>query len=221
MPPPGPSLRVSRPRARPRVHRHCRRGPRAGDWRQCDRLQPRQRLLSKAAAGVAIPTRFVRVYSNRFSNTSYRTYAELRDRNSTLRDLAGFQLRSFGLRIDADNEHTFGEIVTGNYFRTDRHRCRPRPPARPIGRRRRRAAGGRPVARVLDAPVRRGAGRRRAHDCPERPAVHDRRRRAGGIHRRAGAAGRIVVGADGLRRGAASGAGLATATRQLSSWRAG
>jgi predicted permease len=61
---------------------------------------------------------FVRVYSNRFSNTRYRTYAELRDRNSTLTDLAAFQLRSFGLRVDADNEHTFGQIVTGNYFST-------------------------------------------------------------------------------------------------------
>jgi predicted permease len=67
---------------------------------------------------VSDPDSFVRVYSNRFSNTSYRTYLELRDRNSTLSDLAAFQLRSFGLRIDGDNEHTFGEIVTGNYFRT-------------------------------------------------------------------------------------------------------
>jgi predicted permease len=61
---------------------------------------------------------FVRVYSNRFSNTRYRTYAELRDRNSTLSDLAAFQLRSFGLRVETENEHTFGEIVTGNYFAT-------------------------------------------------------------------------------------------------------
>ena len=67
---------------------------------------------------VAEPGGFVRVYSNRFSNTGYRTYVQLRDRNSTLADLAAFQLRSFGLRVDAENEHTFGEIVTGNYFRT-------------------------------------------------------------------------------------------------------
>ena len=66
---------------------------------------------------VADPEGFVRVYSNRFSNTSYRSYLELRDRNATLSDLAAFQLRSFGLRIDGDNEHTFGEIVSGNYFR--------------------------------------------------------------------------------------------------------
>ena len=61
---------------------------------------------------------FVRVYSNRFSNTRYRTYAELRDRNATLSELAAFQFRSFGLRVDTENEHTFGEIVTGNYFST-------------------------------------------------------------------------------------------------------
>ena len=67
---------------------------------------------------VSDPGGFVRVYSNRFSNTRHATYTELRDRNSTLTDLAGFQLRSYGLRIDAENEHTFGEIVTGNYFRT-------------------------------------------------------------------------------------------------------
>jgi predicted permease len=67
---------------------------------------------------VADPDAFVRVYSNRVSNTRYRTYGELRDRNSTLTELAGFQLRSFGLRIDSENEHTFGEIVTGNYFPT-------------------------------------------------------------------------------------------------------
>jgi predicted permease len=67
---------------------------------------------------VSDPDTFVRVYSNRFSNTRYPTYAELRARNSILAELAGFQLRSFGLRVDADNEHTFGEIVTGNYFPT-------------------------------------------------------------------------------------------------------
>jgi predicted permease len=67
---------------------------------------------------VSDPGSFVRVYSNRFSNTRQPLYAELRDRNTTLADLAAFQLRSFGLRIDAENEHTFGEVVTGNYFRT-------------------------------------------------------------------------------------------------------
>ena len=67
---------------------------------------------------VSDPGGFVRVYSNRFSNTGHATYLELRDRTSTVSDLAAFQLRSFGLRIDAENEHTFGEIVTGNYFKT-------------------------------------------------------------------------------------------------------
>ena len=65
---------------------------------------------------VADPETIVRVYSNRFSNTRFRTYAELRDRNSTLAGLAAFQLRSFGLGIDGENEHVFGEIVSGNYF---------------------------------------------------------------------------------------------------------
>lgn len=65
---------------------------------------------------VSDPGSIVRVYSNRFSNVRYRTYLELRDRNSTLVGLAAFQLQSFGLRIDAEVEHAFGEIVTGNYF---------------------------------------------------------------------------------------------------------
>src|SRR5687768_11852286 len=52
----------------------------------------------------------VRVCSNRFSTTSLRSFVEYRDRNSTLTGLAGFQLRSFGLRIDQQTEHTFGEI---------------------------------------------------------------------------------------------------------------
>jgi predicted permease len=58
----------------------------------------------------------VRVCSNRFSTTSLRSFTEYRDRNSTLAGLAGFQLRSFGLRIDQQTEHTFGEIVSGDYF---------------------------------------------------------------------------------------------------------
>jgi predicted permease len=65
---------------------------------------------------VADPDTVVRVYSNRFSNVQLRTYLELRDRNSTLSGLAGFTLRSFGLTVDAEPEHAFGEIVTGNYF---------------------------------------------------------------------------------------------------------
>jgi len=65
---------------------------------------------------VSDPSSLVRVYSNRFSNTRQRTYLELRDRNRTLAALAAFQLQSFGLRIDTETEHAFGELVTGNYF---------------------------------------------------------------------------------------------------------
>jgi predicted permease len=65
---------------------------------------------------VADPDTVVRVYSNRFSNTRTAVYQQLRDRNSTLSGLAGFTLRSFSLTIDAEPEHAFGEIVTGNYF---------------------------------------------------------------------------------------------------------
>jgi predicted permease len=65
---------------------------------------------------VASPGTLVRVYSNRYSNTAYRTFLELRDRNSTLTGLIAFQLHSFGLRVDRDVEQTFGEIVSGEYF---------------------------------------------------------------------------------------------------------
>jgi hypothetical protein len=58
----------------------------------------------------------VRICSNRYSTTSQRSMLEYRRRNSTLSDLAGFQLRSFGLRIDGETEHSFGEIVSGEYF---------------------------------------------------------------------------------------------------------
>ena len=64
----------------------------------------------------ADPGTVVRVYSNRFSNTSRATYLALRDRNSTLAGLASFEMRSFGLRIDGDVEPAFGELVAGNYF---------------------------------------------------------------------------------------------------------
>lgn len=59
----------------------------------------------------------VRVYSNRFSNTPYPTYLQLRDRNSTLTGLAAFRVQSFGLRVDSDTEHAFGELASGEYFR--------------------------------------------------------------------------------------------------------
>ena len=65
---------------------------------------------------VADPSTIVRVYSSRYSNTPYRSYLELRDRNSSLAGLAAFQLQSFGLRIGADAGHAFGTIVSGEYF---------------------------------------------------------------------------------------------------------
>jgi putative ABC transport system permease protein len=65
---------------------------------------------------VSDPETVVRVYSNRYSNTGYRSYIEYRDRNSTLAGLAAFQMQSFGLRIDSDTEHAFGTIVSGEYF---------------------------------------------------------------------------------------------------------
>ncbi len=65
---------------------------------------------------VSDPGAIVRAYANRYSNVRYRTYLELRERNVTLAGLTAFQLRSFGLRIDADTEHAFGEIVSGEYF---------------------------------------------------------------------------------------------------------
>jgi predicted permease len=58
----------------------------------------------------------IRICSNRYSTTSQRSMLEYRRRNSTLSDLAGFQLRSFGLRIDSETERSFGEIVSGDYF---------------------------------------------------------------------------------------------------------
>ncbi len=62
------------------------------------------------------PASLVRVYSNRYSNTPYRSYLEYRERNSTLAGLAASQLQTFGLRIGAETEHAFGAIVSGEYF---------------------------------------------------------------------------------------------------------
>jgi predicted permease len=62
------------------------------------------------------PETLIRVCSNRFSTTPYRSYLQYRDRNSSLDGLTGFQMQSFGLRIDADTEPTFGTIVSGDYF---------------------------------------------------------------------------------------------------------
>ena len=65
---------------------------------------------------VSDPGSLVRVYSNRYSNTRWRSYLELRDRNSTLAGLAAFQMQSFALRADGDVEHVFGQTVSGDYF---------------------------------------------------------------------------------------------------------
>jgi hypothetical protein len=67
---------------------------------------------------VSDPGSVVRVCSNRYSATRQRTYLEFRDRNSTLSGLAAFQMKSFGLLIDRETEHVFGEIVSGEYFPT-------------------------------------------------------------------------------------------------------
>jgi hypothetical protein len=65
---------------------------------------------------VSHPETVIRVCSNRYATTLYRSYLEYRNRNSTLAGLAAFQMQSFGVRIDADTEHTFGTIVSGEYF---------------------------------------------------------------------------------------------------------
>ena len=65
---------------------------------------------------VSDPDTIVRVYSNQYSNTPYRSYLEYRERNSTLAGLAAFQIQSFGIRIDAGTEAIFGQIVSGDYF---------------------------------------------------------------------------------------------------------
>jgi predicted permease len=67
---------------------------------------------------VSDPGSVVRVCSNRYSTTRQRSYLEYRDRNSTLSGLAAFQMKSFGLLIDRETEHVFGEIVSGEYFST-------------------------------------------------------------------------------------------------------
>lgn len=61
-------------------------------------------------------SRVVRAYSNNFSNTGQRTYEALRDGNSTLEGLAAFQMVSAGYRLDREIEHTYGQMVSGNYF---------------------------------------------------------------------------------------------------------
>ena len=66
----------------------------------------------------AEPDRLVRVYSNAFSNTSYAEYADYRDGNRTLDELAAFQLAQFSLRVGAAPEPVSAELVSANYFAT-------------------------------------------------------------------------------------------------------
>ena len=66
----------------------------------------------------ADPARLVRVASNRFSTTAHRTYLELRDRNTTLDELAAFNMQSFAMRAGGEVAHVFGTIVSGEYFST-------------------------------------------------------------------------------------------------------
>jgi putative ABC transport system permease protein len=67
---------------------------------------------------VSDPDHVVRVYSNRYSNTPYRFYIEYRDRNSSLSGLAASAMKSYGVVIDRETEHTFGTLVSGDYFST-------------------------------------------------------------------------------------------------------
>ncbi len=103
---------------------------------------------------VSDPGSIVRVCSNRYSTTRQRSYLEYRDRNSTLSGLAAFQMKSFGLLIDRETEHVFGEIVSGEVLLDRRHRTSARTPPAARRRSRWRIARRRPLARFLDAPVR-------------------------------------------------------------------
>lgn len=74
-------------------------------------------LLRPLSAGDA--GRLVRVYSERNSNTPFSVYADYRARTRTLSDLAAFQFASLGVRAgDAPARQMFGELTSGNYFRT-------------------------------------------------------------------------------------------------------
>ena len=75
-----------------------------------------------------------------------------------------------------------------------------RPAARAVGRRARRRARRRDLASHVAARVRQRSGDRRQDAHAARPAVHDRRRRAGVVHRRRAAADARAVAADSARR---------------------
>ena len=159
------------------------------------------------------PERIVRVYSNRYSNTPYRSFVELRDRNSTLAGLAGLA----------------AAIVWTPHRHRDRTRVRhdrqrrvlpapgrrggAGPPDRDIRRSRRCPRGHGVVACVLDATVRRGAGCHRSSAFTQRSSVHDRRRCGAGVHGGDPSPGRRVLGAAGHGRRAQAGAGFRGAAR--------
>jgi len=73
-------------------------------------------LLLSPPAGIADPDRVVRVFTNRFSNTSYANFEAYRDRNHTFVALAAFRDESMSLRGEGAPEQIFGLAVSGNYF---------------------------------------------------------------------------------------------------------
>jgi predicted permease len=72
-------------------------------------------LLLKRLA-VSDPSRVVRIFSNRFSNTPYDHYLAYRDGNRTLSGLGIFAVVSVSLRTTGDPQHVIGMTVSGNYF---------------------------------------------------------------------------------------------------------
>ena len=102
---PGPPLRLPHADPHARLHADRRRGARARDRRQRDGLQPRERVLPAAAAGLRPGHGRPRVLQSLLEHGA-ALVSRVRDRNSTLAGLAAFQLRSFGLRIDAETEHS-------------------------------------------------------------------------------------------------------------------
>src|ERR1700730_2315787 len=66
---------------------------------------------------VADPGGVIRAYRDQVSNVPYADYLEFRDANSTLSELAAFQLTSISLRADGQPEHVYSMLVSGNYFK--------------------------------------------------------------------------------------------------------
>ena len=80
-------------------------------------------LLLSAPPGVGHPDRVVNVGrtqdGNGFDNFSYLTFADLRDRNTTLSGLAAMQFESHSMSLAGPDggEAVEGGIVSGNWFR--------------------------------------------------------------------------------------------------------